>query len=439
LDEINRVSEQTQFNGVHVLAKDSSLSIQVGAHDNQRIDINLRKINSDTLGLSGFNVNGKGSVANKEAAASDLKAGGAVQDATDKNKWTLSEQNTKITAEQALNATIKDKTITATTDTKTATALGWDGGKAASFKSDGEGNFSYKVTGLNAASVTNKLNTMSADGSVTATYENQAGKGIEIQIQAGGNIVDKEGKQLYLTANGELTLNSKDPATTKAATTGELATSMAGASGTNASLSIGDITLKGTGTNITAEGLTATSNQLSNQDLTIEADGIKGVTAAITISSSDGSVKATTDITINKAGEYSNSPTTTHNLTVQDNGKVTDSKANQYFVDADGNLTTDSATLSERTEDPLAALDAALQQVDDLRSHLGAIQNRFESTISNLSNTVTNLSAARSRIEDADYAVEVSNMTRAQILQQAGTSVLAQANQVPQSVLSLLR
>ncbi|GGE70762.1 flagellin [Paenalcaligenes hominis] len=87
----------------------------------------------------------------------------------------------------------------------------------------------------------------------------------------------------------------------------------------------------------------------------------------------------------------------------------------------------------------LKTLDNALQKVDDLRSHLGAIQNRFESTITNLQNTVTNLSAARSRIEDADYAVEVSNMTRAQILQQAGTSVLAQANQVPQGVLSLLR
>lgn len=87
----------------------------------------------------------------------------------------------------------------------------------------------------------------------------------------------------------------------------------------------------------------------------------------------------------------------------------------------------------------LDSIDAALKAVDNQRSSLGAIQNRFESTIANLSNTVTNLSAARSRIEDADYAVEVSNMTRAQILQQAGTSVLAQANQVPQGVLSLLR
>lgn len=91
------------------------------------------------------------------------------------------------------------------------------------------------------------------------------------------------------------------------------------------------------------------------------------------------------------------------------------------------------------TADPLKTLDNALSDVDGMRSALGAVQNRFESAIDNLATTTTNLSAARSRIEDADYAVEVSNMTRAQILQQAGTSVLAQANQVPQTVLSLLR
>ncbi|WP_168013450.1 FliC/FljB family flagellin [Halomonas salinarum] len=90
------------------------------------------------------------------------------------------------------------------------------------------------------------------------------------------------------------------------------------------------------------------------------------------------------------------------------------------------------------TADPLAALDNALKSVDQQRSDLGAIQNRFESAITNLSTTETNLSAARSRIEDADYATEVADMTKNQILQQAGTSVLAQANQLPQSVLSLL-
>ncbi|QTP55380.1 flagellin FliC [Billgrantia sulfidoxydans] len=83
-------------------------------------------------------------------------------------------------------------------------------------------------------------------------------------------------------------------------------------------------------------------------------------------------------------------------------------------------------------------VDAALQQIDDQRATLGATLNRFDSVVENLTTNVTNLSEARSRIEDADYAVEVSNMTRANILQQAGTSMLAQANQTPQSVLSLL-
>lgn len=91
-----------------------------------------------------------------------------------------------------------------------------------------------------------------------------------------------------------------------------------------------------------------------------------------------------------------------------------------------------------KTVDAMASLDSALNQVDSLRSELGAVQNRFEDAITNLNTNETNLAAARSRIEDADYAVEVANMTRAQILQQAGTSVLAQANQIPQSVLSLL-
>ncbi|MBJ7264644.1 MAG: flagellin FliC, partial [Burkholderiaceae bacterium] len=91
------------------------------------------------------------------------------------------------------------------------------------------------------------------------------------------------------------------------------------------------------------------------------------------------------------------------------------------------------------TNGNLTTLDAAIAKVDKTRSSLGTIQNRLQSAVANLNNTINNLSAARSRIEDSDYAIEVSNMTRGQILQQAGTSVLAQSNQIPQSVLSLLQ
>lgn len=72
------------------------------------------------------------------------------------------------------------------------------------------------------------------------------------------------------------------------------------------------------------------------------------------------------------------------------------------------------------TADPLKALDAAIAKVDKFRSSLGAVQNRLDSAVTNLNNTTTNLSEAQSRIQDADYATEVSNMSKAQIIQQAG-------------------
>jgi flagellin len=87
----------------------------------------------------------------------------------------------------------------------------------------------------------------------------------------------------------------------------------------------------------------------------------------------------------------------------------------------------------------LVMLDAALNSVNNMRADLGAVQNRFTATVSNLQSTSENLSASRSRIQDTDFAAETANMTRNQILQQAGTAMLAQANQLPNSVMSLLR
>ncbi|MBA6389463.1 flagellin [Colwellia sp. BRX10-3] len=86
----------------------------------------------------------------------------------------------------------------------------------------------------------------------------------------------------------------------------------------------------------------------------------------------------------------------------------------------------------------LTSIDAALKQIDEQRSDLGALQNRFGYTISNLANIQENVSASRSRIQDTDFAVETANLTKNQILQQAGTSILSQANQLPQAALSLL-
>ncbi|MDZ7621054.1 MAG: flagellin [Candidatus Competibacteraceae bacterium] len=91
------------------------------------------------------------------------------------------------------------------------------------------------------------------------------------------------------------------------------------------------------------------------------------------------------------------------------------------------------------SNDAISVLDKALSFVNDLRADLGAVQNRFSSTINNLQTTSENISDARARIQDADFAKETANLSRGQILQQAGIAMLAQANQSQQGVLQLLR
>ncbi|WP_239954442.1 FliC/FljB family flagellin [Pantoea sp. Z09] len=241
LAEIDRVSDQTQFNGVKVLSTNQSMKIQVGANDGQTISIDLSKINSDTLGLKDFNV----ASGYSNAEAGTLK---------DSNDVAVSSSN------------IKDS----------------DGNSVTLLK--------YKSGGADAYAV----------------KDSDTGKYMKVD--------------------------------------------------------------------------------LSNDVTVTDADGSTPASAVITLGTDE----------------------------VDDNDVV-------------------------QTTDPLAALDEAISQVDDFRSSLGAVQNRLDSAVTNLNNTTTNLSEAQSRIQDADYATEVSNMSKAQIIQQAGNSVLAKANQVPQQVLSLLQ
>lgn len=96
-----------------------------------------------------------------------------------------------------------------------------------------------------------------------------------------------------------------------------------------------------------------------------------------------------------------------------------------------------SATLT--TKDMLGSIDDAIKNIDTQRAKFGAVQNRFDNTIANLQNISENVSAARGRIQDTDFAAETANLSKNQILQQAGTAILAQAKQLPQAVLSLLQ
>ncbi len=104
-----------------------------------------------------------------------------------------------------------------------------------------------------------------------------------------------------------------------------------------------------------------------------------------------------------------------------------------------GNLSTATVATAEDAKEAILRVDAALTSVSSIQGSLGAIQNRFSSTIANLTAVSENLTASNSRIVDADFAAETASLTKAQILQQAGVSILAQANAVPQTVLGLLR
>jgi len=193
--------------------------------------------------------------------------------------------------------------------------------------------------------------------------------------------------------------------------------------------------------------------------------GTTGVTASkdsgtglVTLSTADGgdiTVKqviangATTnttgtglDSTVASAGGLETRGTIT--LSASDN--ITLVGGTTYLGLASNTISKDTTTLSSvnvtsvtNANDAIKRVDSALTSVSSLRSTFGAIQNRFQSTISNLSAVSQNLSAARSRIMDADFAAETANLTRAQILQQAGTAMLAQANSLPQGVLALLK
>ncbi len=125
--------------------------------------------------------------------------------------------------------------------------------------------------------------------------------------------------------------------------------------------------------------------------------------------------------------------------------RITTSGANgvfNYDVDADGTadaVNVAGVNLQTGASAAITVLDNAIAAVSDVRSELGAKQNRLEHTVNNLAVAVENLTASESRIRDTDMAMEMANFTRHQILSQAGTSMLAQANQTPQNVLSLLR
>jgi len=132
--------------------------------------------------------------------------------------------------------------------------------------------------------------------------------------------------------------------------------------------------------------------------------------------------------------------TSTNQLSVTTTNLAVTGSSGLYAFNATlTNTGTIDVTTQAAASAALSTLDSDISQVSTIRSTFGAVQNRFEAVISSLQNYVENLESSRSRILDADFAAETANLTRGQILQQAGTAVLSQANALPQTALSLLR
>ena len=182
----------------------------------------------------------------------------------------------------------------------------------------------------------------------------------------------------------------------------------------------------------TGEDIKLTNAISSAASVTVQgvaADGSTVTGSAQTVATSAGSVTVGGNVSFYSAKGF----------TVQDSGTtVMGNAAATYTASLQTVATVDVSTQSDSNK-ALNIIDGALSYVADLRADLGAVQNRFSSTISNLENVSQNISASRSRIQDADFAAESSSLARNQILQQAGLSMLAQANASSQSVLTLLQ
>jgi len=374
--EITRIASQTSFNGQNVLDGSSGVTTyQVGANVGDTISVNLSQ---------GVRADQIGQVANKTGTAVGA------------------------TALTAANP------VTIQVGTGTAVAIGntSPGAANASNALGGESSSSAyaKVQAINAAGVAGL--TASADTNNTGafgTIDNSAG------TDAATYDLSINGTAIFSGAG-----NLAAGATLTAANVATQVNLYSSQTGVTASVSGGNLTLDA------SDGRDINVQQTATKGTVALGAGSTGINAASVVGATTTStglitLSASSNIAIGGAGSTALGFTAgTISL-----GAATLANQNVLTV-ANANAT-------------IAAVDSALATVSGFQSQLGAIQNRFTSTVSNLQATSQNLTASRSTIQDADFAAETANLTKSQVLQQAGISVLAQANQEPQLILKLLQ
>ncbi|AYH43112.1 flagellin [Azoarcus sp. DN11] len=200
-------------------------------------------------------------------------------------------------------------------------------------------------------------------------------------------------------------------------------------------LAAGDLTINGVSVGAVAAGATPVAQGAAVATAINATTATSNVTASADATTGKITLTSTTGTPIVIGGAAANQ-TATQNATGLTFGTAAVTATTGTAQTGFTNLDVSSVAGADNA---ILAMDGALNAVNGARADLGAIQNRFASTVATLNTTSENLTASRSRIRDADFAVETANLTRGQILQQAGTAMLAQANSLPNNVLSLLR
>lgn len=369
VSEINRVSSQTQFNGINLLdGTFANQAFQVGANANQVINIT--------------------SVLNSQASAL--------------GSHVLSTQGTGMGRASAGAADTAGTVVTSESDLTLTTA---NGGTTAAISYGANAGANGIASAINAAGSSIGI---SATATNSATISNLGGTGTVSMTLNGSNI------SAAVASTGDLT-------NLVAAING-----VAGATGVSASFAD------------PANKSSITLNTTDGRDITVQDFDNTGATKTVNVAGQNGTAVTLT------GGTATDSSRIVGTVEIASSkGAITAGNVNADAFNSSNSSFSAVGSISIATsggaQSALRVLDSALQQINGGRADLGAIQNRFEAVITSLQTSSENLSASRSRIRDADFAAETANLTRAQILQQAGTAMLAQANSLPQNVLTLLR
>lgn len=429
--EINRIAGSTTFNGQNILdGSKESLNFQIGANANQTVAVSGVDARASSLGSQPGVLQSTGGRVDF-ASANDTGTQGIQESAS------LSVVN------DISDFTIRLDSVDSN-DAVNIAETKFGGNIATQTTADLTDRFSDNYGGGLAKDIAARINNIreSGEASLQGVYASATTtfKGSDLVANDYSGTIDANSTETFVGAgeldNGDLTINGVDigPVTFQQKDAdGSLVNAINAKSdqtGVQASVDKNgeliltaadgrDIVVK-TSDTITANDLFGGGDENTNVRFDANMDDLR-ITGRLTITGTD---------TLNFSG------TNTDELGVDTTGLALDGSEDN--VQASGTIANADITTVEAANITIEAVDSALSQIDSLRADLGAVQNRFESTIRNLSSVSEALSAANSRILDADFAAETASLAKNQVLQQAGISVLAQANALPQQALSLL-